>query len=55
MISACCMLYGVSLDIVNKLQEIKDFGYLWKEFFGSLQYRDYHTSYNGIIVIESKC
>ena len=27
MISACCMLYGVSLDIVNKLQEIKDFRY----------------------------
>ena len=33
MISACCMLYGVSLDIVNKLQEIKDFGYLWKELW----------------------
>ena len=54
MISACCMLYGVSLDIINKLQEIKDFGYLWKELWLTF-YRDYHTSYNGIIVIESKC
>ena len=47
MISACCMLYGVSLEIVNKLQEIKD--------FDTLQYRDHHNSYNGIVVIESKC
>ena len=45
MISACCRLYGVSLDIVNKLQEIKDF---W-----DISSRSYISDYynTGIIII----
>ena len=41
---------GVSNKVDHKLA-----GSLAKVIANALQYRDYHNSYNGIVVIESKC